>query len=156
MKEDFWYCYWRVWDKTYIYQGRASREEFWTFVLGSALLLVAAIVVTISLVMACFSGPELLYWSWVGFISVCGIAFFLLLMPVLAVGIRRMHDIGISGWWFGSFILINIIVIPAIFLACVYLGYPYKVEYMILDTCEIVRKISAVIVIWLCVQPSKL
>lgn len=154
MKEGFWDCYWGVWGKTFTYQGCASRKEFWTFVLANALLLVAVIVATISLGIARYSGFEALIWSGVNSISMCGIAFLLLFLPVLAVGIRRMHDIGISGWWFGGFILINI-VIPAILLGSIFLNCSYEVKNMIANTYEIVSMSSVVIVYWLCTQPSK-
>lgn len=60
------------------FSGRASRAEFWWFFLFQVLALVAASLVS-----------DLLY----GLVSLG------LLLPGLAVGTRRLHDIGKSGWW---------------------------------------------------------
>ncbi|HYD76789.1 DUF805 domain-containing protein [Ramlibacter sp.] len=59
------------------FEGRASRSEYWWFVLGYLLVSVAASIVS-----------ELLN-------ALVGLA---LLLPSLAVGARRLHDIGKSGW----------------------------------------------------------
>ena len=60
------------------FSGRASRSEFWWFFLFQVL----AIIVTSML-------GEMVY-------SVVVLA---LLLPALAVGTRRLHDVGRSGWW---------------------------------------------------------
>jgi uncharacterized membrane protein YhaH (DUF805 family) len=62
------------------FNGRASRSEFWWFFLFN--LLVSAVVNTIS-------HSDRLE-------SLVSLA---LLLPDLAVGARRLHDIGKSGWW---------------------------------------------------------
>jgi uncharacterized membrane protein YhaH (DUF805 family) len=60
------------------FSGRATRPEFWWFFLFQIL----ALVVTSML-------GDLAY----------SIAALLLLLPALAVGARRLHDAGRSGWW---------------------------------------------------------
>ncbi|MBX3631669.1 MAG: DUF805 domain-containing protein [Simplicispira sp.] len=60
------------------FSGRATRPEFWWFFLFQIL----ALVVTSML-------GDLAY----------SIAALLLLLPALAVGARRLHDVGRSGWW---------------------------------------------------------
>lgn len=65
------------------FSGRAGRVEFWNFVLFCVLLsiVVGAIVGMLRL-------PVLAYiWSVA------------LLIPCLAVTVRRLHDINRSGWW---------------------------------------------------------
>ena len=65
--------------KNYInFNGRARRTEFWMFTL------VHIIIIFLSL----FLGP-------VPFI----LYMLLTIMPAVAVGIRRLHDTGRSGWW---------------------------------------------------------
>ncbi|WBY03791.1 DUF805 domain-containing protein [Ramlibacter tataouinensis] len=59
------------------FEGRAGRAEYWWFVLGYVLVSVAASIVS-----------ELLN-------ALVGLA---LLLPSLAVGARRLHDINKSGW----------------------------------------------------------
>ncbi len=60
------------------FTGRAPRSEFWWFALFQVLVLLVT-----------------------GFVSeiAYGIAALALLLPALAVGARRLHDIGRSGWW---------------------------------------------------------
>jgi len=60
------------------FSGRASRSEFWWFFLFQVLVMVAA--------------------SMLGDV-INGIASLALLLPALAVGARRLHDIGRTGWW---------------------------------------------------------
>ena len=60
------------------FSGRASRPEFWWFFLFQLL---------VSLVTS-FLGD-----------LINGLAALALLVPALAVGARRLHDIGKSGWW---------------------------------------------------------
>ena len=60
------------------FSGRAKRSEFWWFFLFQVLVIVAA--------------------SMLGDV-INGIASLALLLPALAVGARRLHDIGRTGWW---------------------------------------------------------
>ncbi len=60
------------------FSGRASRPEFWWFFLFQILASVAA--------------------SMLGD-TVAALVSLALLLPALAVGVRRLHDIGKSGWW---------------------------------------------------------
>ena len=61
-----------------MFSGRASRSEYWWFFLFQVL----ALIVTSMLGDTAYS-----------------IVALLLLLPALAVGARRLHDIGRSGWW---------------------------------------------------------
>ena len=60
------------------FSGRASRPEFWWFFLLQILASIAA--------------------SMFGDV-VSSLVSLALLLPALAVGARRLHDIGKSGWW---------------------------------------------------------
>jgi uncharacterized membrane protein YhaH (DUF805 family) len=60
------------------FTGRAPRSEFWWFALFQVIVVVVASIVH----------------QLVG-----NIASLALLLPALAVGARRLHDIGRSGWW---------------------------------------------------------
>jgi uncharacterized membrane protein YhaH (DUF805 family) len=60
------------------FAGRASRSEFWWFFLFQIMISVAASTISQQLG------------------SLVNLA---LLLPALAVGARRLHDIGKSGWW---------------------------------------------------------
>ena len=60
------------------FSGRALRPEFWWFFLFQILISIGASMISETL-SALFS--------------------LALLLPALAVGARRLHDIGRSGWW---------------------------------------------------------
>ena len=71
------------------FAGRATRKQFWLFTL---------INFVIALIISIIGGMDntigsvfaIIYWVY-------ALALFL---PSLAIAIRRLHDIGRSGWWF--------------------------------------------------------
>jgi len=71
------------------FSGRARRSEYWWFALfGFAAQIVASIL------------NSILHLPSTGTSSLLGTLVSLaLLVPGLAVGIRRLHDTGRSGWW---------------------------------------------------------
>jgi len=72
------------------FNGRARRSEFWFFVLFSVIAgIVANILNAILHLPSSGTGTTLLG-------SLLNLA---LLVPSLAVGARRLHDTGRSGWW---------------------------------------------------------
>ena len=92
------------------FNGRASRQQFWMFVLCYFIIACAlAILGKFGSTMASLS-------------NIVSILFgFALLLPSLAIGVRRLHDIGRSGWWwficlvpfFGSIILLVFWLLPS-------------------------------------------
>ena len=75
--------YIEVLQKYAVFDGRAKRSEYWLFML---------IHVIISIILGLI--PLVLDW----FLVVEVVYFLALLVPVLAVGARRLHDSGKSGW----------------------------------------------------------
>ncbi len=71
--------------------GRATRSEYWYFVLFNALITIALIVLDK------VTGT---YNADVGLGAVSGLYSLAVLIPSVAVAIRRLHDTGRSGWWF--------------------------------------------------------
>ena len=72
------------------FSGRASRGEFWWFYLFTVLLSWGASLVS-SLTL--FPGDPAMAET---FPTIVGLA---VALPTFAVGCRRLHDIGKSGWW---------------------------------------------------------
>ncbi len=67
------------------FRGRAGRSEYWIFHVAGMLALLC-----LSLLGSVFPGP---FTGWLGRgLAAC------LLLPSLAVSVRRMHDTGRSGW----------------------------------------------------------
>jgi uncharacterized membrane protein YhaH (DUF805 family) len=82
-----WYL--EVLKKYATFDGRAHRTEFWMFVLVN-------IVISIGLnIVDAVIGTNGEYGGGV-LSSIYSLA---VLIPTLAVGARRLHDIGKSGWW---------------------------------------------------------
>lgn len=90
--------------------GRARRKEYWYFVLVQTVLLITAAFLDYII----FSEPSVFYI----------IISFALMLPNIAVGCRRLHDIGRSGWW----LLIPIIPLIGSILLIVWLATETKPE----------------------------
>ena len=65
------------------FQGRASRQEYWMFFLINVLIALALGVIDAII--------------GIGFLG--GLYTLAVLIPSLAVGARRLHDTGRTGWW---------------------------------------------------------
>ena len=73
------------------FNGRASRAEFWTFVIFVTLLTFAAHQIDAG------RGERVAIALNMGIVELS--TMLLLLLPTVAVGVRRLHDTGRSGWW---------------------------------------------------------
>jgi uncharacterized membrane protein YhaH (DUF805 family) len=83
-----------------VFSGRASRSEYWWWVLAYFVAYIAVVIVSV----ATRSGV---------LIALIGLAALVLLIPSVAVWVRRLHDVGRSGWWWlialiplGAFVLL--------------------------------------------------
>lgn len=77
--------------KNYVgFSGRAQRTELWMFILINFL---------ITLVLAFVDGMLGLYNTEAGIGMLQGIYSLAVFLPSLAVAVRRLHDIGRTGWW---------------------------------------------------------
>lgn len=77
-----WYL--EVLKKYAVFEGRARRKEYWMFFLFNFI-----IVFALGIIEELIGGPGLI--STLYLLAV--------LIPSIAVGVRRLHDIGRSGWW---------------------------------------------------------
>ncbi len=75
--------------KSFVWEGRASRAEFWWFELAQALIIIAALIIDQII------GTGFLYI----------IAVIALILPSIAVLVRRLHDTDRTGWWFWIYLL---------------------------------------------------
>ena len=71
-----------------VFEGRASRAEFWNFYC----LMLILVFLSIKLDVHLFDVPE----GWGPAYIVTSIILFI---PTLSIGARRLHDVGKSGWW---------------------------------------------------------
>lgn len=78
------------------FNGRSQRSEYWWYVLFTSIVSAVLTVLDIFLGLAVVSDP-ITGQVVVGALStIFSLAIF---VPSLAVAIRRLHDIGKSGWW---------------------------------------------------------
>jgi len=79
-----------------VFSGRSRRKEYWYFVLFN--IIVAIVLSLIDMLLGTFSSA-----SNIGLLS--GIYSLAVLIPTIALTVRRLHDTDRSGWW----ILINLV-----------------------------------------------
>lgn len=87
------------------FQGRARRQEYWMYALINLI-----IVVILSII------DTLIFNSGNNFIS--GIYSLAVLIPGIAVSVRRLHDTDRSGWW----LLLSLIPIVGIIVLLVFMA----------------------------------
>jgi len=89
--------------------GRARRKEYWFFILFNILISIAFTII---------DGVTGLYSIETGVGLFSGIYSLAILVPSIAVGVRRLHDTNRSGWWLLiSFIPLIGAIILIVFLA---------------------------------------
>lgn len=96
------------------FKGRASRSEFWWFMLFAWVVQFIFALVTVL-----FFGTDIL--GDVSF-ALLMLVMLVLMLPVLSAMVRRLHDTGKSGWWLfisfipwiGSLILFVLLLMPSV------------------------------------------
>ena len=81
-----------AWQRATDFSGRSRRKEYWYFQLFNAL-----VMIFLGLFAIAFSDqgkPAMFPFGLI--LAYCMVLF----VPALAVTIRRLHDIGKSGWWY--------------------------------------------------------
>jgi uncharacterized membrane protein YhaH (DUF805 family) len=92
------------------FNGRLGVAEFWWFYLLDILIMLAILIVAFAI-----------FRTRDGAMVLGGIYTLILLLPLLAAEVRRLHDTGISGWWLllslipylGGFIVLMLLMMPS-------------------------------------------
>lgn len=104
-KMGFWEAYFLGWSRFSEFDGRSRRMEYWSWSVVNGIILGILSVL----------GEPVSYGDnssamWAGLLGLYGLA---MIIPGLALSIRRLHDSGFVGWWvligfvpFGSLLLI--------------------------------------------------
>ena len=100
------------------FKGRARRKEYWMFVLVNAIILIACMVLdnmlgTVFMMDAGPLGEISMGYGWLYFI--CTLVHF---TPALGLVVRRLHDVGKSGWFYFIFLIPIIGIIWLLVLYC--------------------------------------
>ena len=88
------------------FSGRASRSEYWWFV-----LFVILVAIVLSLVMVAGMDFNTGEFGALGMLAggLLGIFYLGTLIPSIAVGVRRLHDRNMSGWWYLGLIVLSFV-----------------------------------------------
>ena len=112
-----WYL--TVLKKYAVFRGRARRKEYWFFALFNILISIGLVI--IDAILGTYSTE-----MGMGFLS--GIYSIAIIIPGLAVTVRRLHDTEHSGWW----ILICLIPLIGVLVLLVFMlleGNPNENKY---------------------------
>lgn len=99
------------------FSGRSRRKEYWWFAVFTTIV---AMVFAIAIIAAIFgtanvliADPATLFramrpgmWVVVALLALFGLAS---IIPGIAVQVRRLHDLGVSGWWYLLFVVSGVI-----------------------------------------------
>ena len=99
-----------------VFTGRSRRKEFWMF----ALLNVIVYVVIGALIFGMGgsgmfnsvdpANPLAIYGALFGGVGLLLVAWMIgVLLPTIAVSVRRLHDRDMSGWWYLGFMVLSIV-----------------------------------------------
>jgi len=83
-----WYL--KVLQDYMVFSGRARRKEYWYFTLFNILVMIALVILDVSINQ---------YSEKYGLGLTSGIYSLAVIIPSLAVFVRRLHDTGRSAWW---------------------------------------------------------
>ena len=90
--------YWKVLTTRYAqFSGRAGRREFWLFQLVH--FIIAAVLWVVDFMVFFEGSMSRVSDEAFALFPISMIYALLVLIPVLGLGVRRLHDIGRSGWW---------------------------------------------------------
>ncbi|TLT03401.1 DUF805 domain-containing protein [Aliarcobacter cibarius] len=82
--------YFQTWKKFATFKGKATRTEYWTFVLTN--LCISFLLGILSIVLDLPINES-------GNSPLTSVFTILLIIPTISICIRRLHDINLSGWW---------------------------------------------------------
>jgi uncharacterized membrane protein YhaH (DUF805 family) len=88
-----------------VFSGRASKSEYWYWILFYALSQVVSVML-----FAVFQTPSI--------VIVSNVFNLIIFLPSLAVEVRRLHDVNRSGWWLLIYLTIIGMIYPLLVWKC--------------------------------------
>lgn len=103
--------------RTFDFTGRSRRREYWLFALLT--VIVSGVLAAIAfgtgntlerLALADPDDPLAMYPIMFGGVGILmPIWWLIILIPTIAVTVRRLHDRNLSGWWYLGFVLLSLL-----------------------------------------------
>ena len=92
------------WKNAFNFSGRATRSEYWFFMLDNVIIgFILGFLMGITGVLSDSGTPNFLV------MAIYYIYLFAIIIPSISLVIRRLHDIGKSGWWYLGLIALNLL-----------------------------------------------
>lgn len=94
------------------FSGRSRRKEYWMFALLMTIVYVVFGALMFSSVWPAVSSGSTMPWGnlaptfWIA-LAVMGLFTLAIIVPGIAVTVRRLHDRDLSGWWYLGVVLIG-------------------------------------------------
>lgn len=92
------------------FEGRASRSEYWWFALFYFLVMIVCGILAIP-----FADSEAVFLFVMALMVIASLA---MIVPIYAVSIRRLHDIGKSGWFILLFFIPYVGALIGLYFVC--------------------------------------
>ena len=128
--------------KAFDFTGRATRKEFWVFTITAYIL-----VILLGIFTAMCTSIENISETAVFFVNTSSILLsIILIFPSIALAVRRLHDVGLSGFWL---LYLN----PA-GLAVVFVVYLLALDNSVDNIIERVKNTGSVWVGWILAIPA--
>jgi uncharacterized membrane protein YhaH (DUF805 family) len=94
------------------FHGRSRRLEYWWFFVFWVILAIAFGIAAVATIAgnlqammqgsaSAFAGVGAAFWT---LLALFGLFFIGSLIPMIAVQVRRLHDLGVSGWWYLAYV----------------------------------------------------
>ena len=119
----FWSAIATCFRKYAVFEGRATRLEFWRWI---AFIFLLNLVHTLLVAPFGHGGRMTFRFAWLGVAGTPALWTLAIVAPTLAVVVRRLHDMNLSGGAVGIFLVcgvaIQVLALPAIFIAWFILG----------------------------------
>ena len=103
------------------FRGRARRKEYWGFALFYTLGMIALAAVGVA-IDAAAGNFDYGYEVPVATIVIMGLAFLAGAVPCIAMGVRRFHDIGLSGWFYLALFVVGLLLAGSVTILAIVLG----------------------------------
>lgn len=103
------------------FRGRARRKEYWGFALFYTLGMIAFAAVGVA-IDAAAGNFDYGYEVPVATIVIVGLAFLASAVPSIAMGVRRFHDIGLSGWFYLAMFVVGFLLAGSVTILAIVLG----------------------------------
>ncbi|SFF94627.1 Uncharacterized membrane protein YhaH, DUF805 family [Novosphingobium sp. CF614] len=97
------------------FAGRSRRMEYWSFALLNLIVMTVLVGLAFSTgfsYRALIAGGNFgagLGIATISFFAILGIYWLAVLVPTIAVTVRRLHDRDMSGWWYLGFIVLGLL-----------------------------------------------